>query len=334
MSLTITSKDLQNTKNRIFFILGTSRSGSTLLQSMLSSHSKLVVPPETHFFYSYKHLKNEFEQSNDKASFRDRLIDFWYQNRTRIRDLDLPKMDVLDQARNLNLTDPLELFSLQLTMYRVQRKKLIVGEKTPRHMLHIPEILAAYPNAKIISLFRDPRAKAYSEIKAQFGSSSVQVATNRWRKYIQIHERFEKELDDHQYLMLRYADLIADVEGVLQIICDFLGVSFEEQMMNYYDRDETGFAKSEISWKKQTLKPIKKNKNEEWKSALTDWQIALIENSAGDYLKKMNYQKWSESSLPFPKKMLWRTVDYCRSVRETLTGSRKEGYSDPNKFNF
>jgi hypothetical protein len=221
---------------------------------------------------------------------------------------------------------------LQLTMYRVQRDKMIAGEKTPRHMLHIPEILSACPDAKIISLFRDPRAKAYSEIKAQFGSPSVLVSTNRWRSYVQVHELLKQELDENQYLMLQYSDFISDVEGVLQKVCDFLDVSFDEEMLNYYQRDETGFADGEKSWKKQTLKPIQKNKNEEWKSELTDWQIALVENSAGDYLEKMNYQKWEIKPLPSPKRLFWQTVDYGRSVRAALTGSRKEGYIDPNKF--
>ncbi len=132
--------------------------------------------------------------------------------------------------------------------------------------------------------------------------------------------------------MLQYTDLISDAEGELQKICDFLGVSFEEQMLSYYKRDETGFAKGEASWKKQTLRPIQKNKNEEWKSGLTNWQIELIEIIAGEYLEKMNYQKRNTKSPPFLKKMLWKTVDYSQSIRAALTGSRKEGYCSPNKF--
>lgn len=332
MSLSITQKDLQNTKDRIFFLLGTSRSGSTLLQSMLSSHSKLIIPPETHFFNSYQHLKKQFNRVTDKGVFRDRLIEFWYENKTRIRDAGLSKKDVLREAKKLNLSDPIDLFTLQLTMYRVERNNMILGEKTPRHMLHIPEILSSYPEAKIISLFRDPRAKAYSEIKARFGSPSVVVSTKRWRKYVQIHEQCEKKLPDHQYMMLRYSDLISDVKETLRMICNFLEVSFEEQMLTYYDREETGFAKGEKSWKKQTLKPIQGNKNEEWKSSLKDWEIGLIENSAGQYLEYMNYQKRVDPILGLPKKIFYQSVDFSRSIWSTLSGSRDEGYSDPNKF--
>lgn len=332
--MSITQKDLEDTRDRIFFLLGTSRSGSTLLQSMLSSHSKLVIPPETHFFHSCQNLKKQFSRSGNKEEFRDKLIEFWYDNKTRIRDGGLNKNDVLREAKKLGISNPVDLFTLQLTMYRVERDKKIVGEKTPRHMMHIPEILNSYPKAKIISLFRDPRAKAYSEIKAQFGSSSVMISTKRWRKYVELHDQFKEELPDHQYMMIRYSDLISNVEDTLRTVCNFLKVSFEEDMLNYYNREETGFAKGEKSWKKQTLKPLQENKNEEWKSSLKDWEIALIEKTASDYLEKMDYPKWLESGLGFPKQLFYQSVDFSRSVWSTLTGLRDEGYVDPNRFKY
>lgn len=296
-----------------------------MLQSMLSSHSKLVIPPETHFFHSYQNLKKHFSHSMDGEEFRHKLIEFWYENKTRLRDMGLSKDDVLREAKKLDLSDPIDLFTLQLAMYRVERNKMIAGEKTPRHMLHIPEILSTYPEAKIISLFRDPRAKAYSEMKAQFGSSSVLISTRRWRKYVQVHEQLQKELPDHKYMMLLYSDLISDVEGTLRRICNFLGVSFEVEMLTYYDRDETGFAKGEKSWKKQTLKPVQMNKNEEWKSSLKDWEIALIEETAGPYLKKMDYNKWLDPTFGLPKKIFYQSVDFSRSVWSTLSRFKKRG---------
>lgn len=301
---------------------------------MLSSHSKLIIPPETHFFHSYQNLKKEFQEADHKDLFRKKLIDFWYDHKTRIRDIGLSKEQLLKEAKRLDISDPIDLFTLQLTMYRTERGKAIIGEKTPRHMLQIPQILESFSNAKIITLFRDPRAKAYSEIKTQFGSPSVLISTNRWRNYVRAHERLENELPSHQYMMLQYLDLVSDVEGTLKKICTFLGIQFEEQMLNYYDREEIGFAEREQSWKKQTLKPLQKNKNEEWKSGLTDWQIALIEDSAGNHLEKMDYESWDRATLSRPKKLFYQSVDLCRSIWSTISGSRTEGYHDPNHFKF
>lgn len=331
VSIEITLNDLEETENRMFFIAGTSRSGSTLLQSMLNSHSEMVIPPETHFFHSFAHLENEFRKAAPKGPFPKKIIDFWYDQKTRIRDLGLDKSEVLTLAKKLGVESPLDLFTAQLTLYRKQRDKRIIGEKTPRHILQEEEILNAYPKAKIITMFRDPRAASYSEIKADFGSPSVAVTTRRWRKYVEMHERLQRELPSNQYMMLRYSDLIADVPGVLQSICDFLGVKFEETMLEYYKRDEIGFAEGEKSWKEGTLKPIQKNKNEEWKSALKDWQIALIEDTAGKYLQKLGYRE-NGKSLSIVKKLFFQCVDLGRSAWATVTGSRKEGYKDPHTF--
>ncbi len=300
---------------------------------MLSSHREIVIPPETHFFHSAADLEQKYSNCENREGFKNRLFDFWYDQKTRLRDLGLDKKEALSQAKELKLTAPTDLFNLQLTMYRKERDKDIVGEKTPRHILQVPAILKAYPNAKIISMFRDPRATAWSEIKAHFGSPSVYVTTRRWREYVEMHQQLQNELPKNQYMMLRYQDLIEDSEEMLKRICGFLGVDFQPQMLEYYKREERGFAEGEKDWKKGTLKPIQKNKNEEWKSALKPWQIALVERTAGSELEEMGYRK-SEYSLSFSKNLFYQCLDFSRSIRATLTGARKEGYADPDKFKF
>lgn len=333
MSIQITQSDLKQTHDRIFFIVGTSRSGSTLLQSMLSSHRDIVIPPETHFFHHAADLEQKYLSSDDREAFRNRLFDFWYDQKTRLRDLGLDKKAAIRWSKELTLTSPADLFNLQLTMYRKERDKSIVGEKTPRHILQVPEILKAYPNAKIISMFRDPRATAWSEIKAQFGSPSVYVTTRRWREYVEMHQQLQIELPEDQYMMLRYQDLIEDAEGMLNRICDFLRVDFQQQMLEFYNRDEKGFAEGEKSWKKGTLKPIQKNRNDDWKTALEPWQIALVEKTAGSRLQEMGYEK-SEYSLSFSKNLFYQCLDFSRSIWATITGAREEGYAYPDESKF
>ncbi len=329
----ITQQSLKATEERFFFILGTSRSGSTLLQSMVNSHSKMVIPPETHFFHSARNLIRQFGRASDKERFAEKLLSFWYDEKTRIRDLGLSGGDVQRAAKQLSISHPVDLFTLQLTMYRMLRQKEIVGEKTPRHILHVPEILKAYPKAKIISMFRDPRATAYSEIKAHFGSPSVIVTTKRWKRYVQMHEKLSRELPKAQYMMLRYQELIDDPKRTLQEVCDFLEVDFEPAMLEYYNRDEKGFAAGEQSWKKGTLKPIQKGKNTEWKKELSPWQVSLVEQTAGEQLNTLDYAKLGEG-LSFPKNRYYWCLDYSKSIWATLSGAREEGYTEPTKLTF
>lgn len=300
---------------------------------MLSSHSDVIVPPETHYFFSSAEVDQKFAQAENKEEFCQKLIDFWYTGKTRMGDLGLDKQEILHHAERLELWTTIELYNLHLTLYRKQRNKQILGEKTPLHILHLPEILKAFPEAKIISLFRDPRAAAYSEIKAYFGSPSVLVTTDRWRRYVKIHFERKKTMSAEKYMMLQYWELIRSTEDILKEVSNFLGINFEPQMLEYYKRDEKGFAKGESEWKSGTLKPLQEGKNKEWRKGLQEWQVALIEEHAGEYLSKMGYEPTTER-LSFFKKWFFVAVDVRRSYWATFTNSRDEGYNEPVNIKF
>lgn len=330
LSRNLNQKDLEQTREHIFFILGTSRSGSTLLQSMLNMHSKLTIPPETHFFHSYRVLETNYNNRDISG-----LIDFWQDNKTRMKDLQLPKKLLHNLSSKLGIKTPAQLFDLYLTLYRLLRNKKVVGEKTPKHIRHVKEILSVYPKAKIISMFRDPRATANSEINAMFGSPSVVVSTRRWSEYVKIHFQLKKELPESTYMMIQYRDLIANPEKTLREVTAHLGWEFEEQMLHYYRRDktETGYSKLESDWKNETFEPLKNNKNEKWKQQLSFIQIALVEKIAEPWLKKMGYSKkgWR---LPYVILYVLGLWDLRKSLWAQLKNERDEGYLEPDKDSF
>jgi hypothetical protein len=323
--LHLSKGDLQQTSDNIFFIVGTSRSGSTLLQSMLNSHEQITIPPETHFFHSFRGVCRKFYRASCEKRFRKELIEFWCRKKTRLGDLQLCEKKLKETAERLGLHTPVDLYNLHLTLYRKNRGKKIVGEKTPKHILHTEQILTAFPKARIISLFRDPRAVAHSEKCVQFGSPSVFITSKRWRKYVKMHHHLKEELSEKQYITLRYCDLIQDPSSVLQKISSFLGIQFRESMLQYHKREEKGFAEQENSWKNETLEPLKKDKNREWVGSLTEAEVAIIEATAGKYLDSMKYQ--NKTTLPTRIKSIpFFLVDYGKSVQATILGTRKEEY--------
>jgi len=323
--LRISKKDLEQTSENIFFIVGTSRSGSTLLQSMLNSHGNITIPPETHFFHSSKGIRKKYFKAKCEKRFRKELIEFWCRKKTRLGDLQLCENRLKENAGKLGIHTPIDLYNLHLTLYRKIRGKDIIGEKTPKHILHTEDILKAFPKAKIISLFRDPRAVAHSEKCVQFGSPSVFITSKRWRKYVKMHHHLERELPADQYLTLRYCDLIKNPKSELVKISSFLGVPFQNKMLRFHKREEKGFAEQEKSWKNETLEPLKKDKNKEWVTALSDHEVAIIEATAGKYLDSMKYRNKTSLYCRF-KSIPFLIFDYSKSVQATILGTRKEEY--------
>ena len=327
----ISQSELKRVKDNLFFVVGPSRSGTTLLQVMLSSNQRVTIPPETHFFHHLPRLKRHFgEHLDEKAKWQ--LINYWQDYDSRMRDLGLSKILIKDAVAHCSPASLEELFITYLTLYGKQRGKSVIGEKTPRHIMHVDSILKAFPNAKIIALFRDPRATALSEMKAAFGSPSVYVTARRWARYAARHRSYAQNLPDDQYMMIRYEDLISEPEAMLKSISSFLQIPFEEQMLKYYERSgrEKGFPDHE-HWKAGTDRPIQKDRNQRWREELDPQEIELIQNKAGAYMQEMGYEL-TENECSELQLGTYRICDYARSIFSTITGARKQGYREPGYF--
>lgn len=327
----IRQSELEGVKHNIFFIVGPSRSGTTLLQVMLSSHQHITIPPETHFFHHLPRLKKHFGDSLDEKG-KWQIVKYWQDYHSRMRDLGLSKILIKDAVAQCNPYTLEELFIIYLTLYGKNRSKTVIGEKTPRHIMHVEDILKAFPKAKIIALFRDPRATALSEKKASFGSPSVYVTARRWVKYAARHLAYSQELPDDQYMMVRYEDLIQKPESILKSISSFLNVPFEEQMLKYYERaeHEKGFPEHE-RWKTGTEKPIQKDRNQRWKQELTPEEIQLIQRKVSGYMEELGYELM-KNELTEWQLNTFQVYDFARSVLSTLSGSRRQGYREPGHF--
>ena len=329
----LTEQDLQRIRKNLFFVVGTSRSGTTLLQAMLSSHSEITLPPETHFFHEAANLKKHFPPPLDDDD-RKKLVGYWQGNRTRMRDLSLSTIHIQDAAEKFKPNSIADFFLLNLALYANIRGKTKIGEKTPRHIRHVEEMLEFFPDAKIIALFRDPRAAALSEINASFGSPSVAVTARRWKEYVNLHLEYEAHLPANQYMMIRYEDLIEEPEAYLQQLCDFLEVPFEVEMLRYYQRgkDEKGFPEHE-KWKTGTMQPVQKDRNERWERELSENQVQLVEYLAGGLMDKLGYERlYSANDIASSRLQVYRLWDFSKSIVATITGSRKQGYREAGRF--
>jgi hypothetical protein len=306
--------DIRQTEANLFFIVGTSRSGSSLLQAMLNSHSEIVIPPETHFFYYEREYRRRLRSRLGSSKIED-LANFLFDERQRLADLNINRTHLLAACQEYDIVNPYKLFSLVLTQYRLMKGAVIAGEKTPRHILFTNDLAQKYPRAKFLFLFRDPRAKAESERRAPFGSSSVFISSRRWRRYTDMYKRFAKEHNSDRHRLLLYRDLVKNPEETLHELAQFLDVKFEEGMLRYYERSkhQQGFPKRE-SWKKGTWKPIQESYLDRWRDRLDPKEIALIEYVAGSQLDEMKYVSYQRQK--YRKRQLLTTwlKDYKKGI--------------------
>jgi hypothetical protein len=214
------------------FIVGCPRSGTTLVQALLARHPDVYTLPETAFF---EHLFADLEWrwGDHRAQPRRRR---WRQHlglmRKEVRPSIVPLLRSLGSKRapirhvpfNSNtcavkFIDLLDALALQAGCPQWV-------EKTPNHLLYMPEIDACAPDARFIHVIRPGAdvlaslADAYLRFENDdaFGGGSVHWA-RRWNRAMQIHEACLGRAN-HTFVFLE--DLVQEPDSEWARICQFL----------------------------------------------------------------------------------------------------------------
>lgn len=286
------------------FIVGNSRSGTTMMGRMFARNSRVHTFGELHFF----------EQMVDAATVLERpvwpdteLITMLERLLTSSREgLFFPVMPglytadaqtILSEAENL---DPISAYAAFITHETTAEGMTVPCEQTPRYLYQAEEILAAFPEARMICLVRDPRAVLLSQKnkwkRRKLGASSMPFfwALRAWVNYHPYTmsmmwasaSRRAKKLEKHdRFTVVRFEDLIEEPAETMQQLSTFAGVSFEPEMLNVAqigsssgqdNPDQVGVDKSRLST---------------WQGGgLSNGEIAICERTANNEMITWDYE--------------------------------------------
>lgn len=260
------------------FVIGSARSGTTLLQLMLNAHPRLSIIGELHFFSQIRGLRRlvpTLAGSDD--------IDRVFELLPRTYGLKyLAGVDGFDEvlrtARYKLKTSEAPsyemLYKLLITGFAERKGAVRSGEKST-NLSCLEDLVGIFPGCKIIHTVRDPRANVASRLKVRWASDDVITNAIKWRMGISSVQRFARQGHGEDLLEIRYEDLVTDPVGTLQIICDFLDQDFDHGMLDYY-QSAGRFVDSE-PWKHGTLNPVYRSAMQAWRHELSPNQIWLVE---------------------------------------------------------
>jgi LPS sulfotransferase NodH len=209
----------------LVFLVGCPRSGTTWLQKLLASHTKVRTGEESHFFSLYigpqlrawKSQKlHHFNAgvghaAGPPAYFREE--EFLAILKKYVLELLRP---LIDQLR------PDELFL----------------EKTPSHALFIPEIKELLPESRFIHLLRDPRDVVASLMAvsrswgATWAPNDAKTAAAMWVQHVQAVQSSSRNLPDGDIYQVNYENLWTSPSDTLKDLATFLGLSWNEDAIN------------------------------------------------------------------------------------------------------
>ncbi|MGI8460930.1 MAG: sulfotransferase family protein [Solirubrobacterales bacterium] len=282
------------------FVVGVTRSGTTLLRLMLDAHPLLAIPPETHFVPDLV----EVFQDADSPTVDDTLAAI--EGNRRWGDFHVDAAELrgrLEQIEPLNVSDSLRAF---YELYAEKQGKERWGDKTPIYINRMLLIQRALPEARFIHLIRDGRDAALSRAKRVLTDPTpIPKVAERWKNRI-LRAREQADRLPY-YLELHYEDLIRDTEATLRTICEFIDLPFDEAMLTYYEGAEERMAEMardlpsegdkplrpadhRVEAHKLTQKPPDPSRLGRWRENMSEQDQEAFEGVAGDLLEELGYE--------------------------------------------
>ncbi len=273
------------TDNTPFFIIGSGRSGTTLLRLILTGHSRIHVPPETWFILP---LVAEFPPTRvlgpDEVSKAVEII----TSHRRWADMEIASLDFARSASGLKQPRLVDVINL---IYRTQLErshKVRLGDKTPPYINIVGELGALYPGAKFIHLIRDGRDVAISFVDAKIGGRSYEGKRFEWTRAIRLGLAYRNSPFAGQILEVRYEDLVSDVQATIERVCAFLDEDFEPQMLDWSGRIGLVPAR-ERNIHSKLGQPISGGVVAAWRKRLSAFECFCMEANIHRELRRLGY---------------------------------------------
>lgn len=287
-------------KEAPIFITGLHKSGTTLLRSLLDGHPDLqIIPFESHFFPLAGYwTANEYQYSRPKTIDRERFVDFvGYSNSKSDKYGDNFAEGMVDLGRFESAFQVAETAtkqawaeayyqSLRGAIYPKVEGRMV--EKSIENFEYISELRQFFPGAKFIHIVRNPydnlvSLRKFKSIGTGYPLLSRLMPAMQQQYY---HLYRNREFDD--YKVLRYEDLVQDVEGSMRAIAAFLELSWSEQLLN-----PTLMGKSwgGNSMKGTQFKGVSAQKTAAWKAEISPLEITLLNRAIPFVFEDFGYEK-------------------------------------------
>ncbi|HWY93839.1 MAG TPA: sulfotransferase [Steroidobacteraceae bacterium] len=223
------------------FILGLPRSGSTLIEQILSSHSQVEGTMELPVIPQLVQDLQGRERTDSTPRYPGLLAELAAEDFTRLG----------------------EKYLSDTRVYR--RGKPFFIDKMPNNFRHLGLIHLILPNAKIIDARRDPLACCFSNYKQLFASGqqftySIDHIARYYRMYVELMAHWDCALPG-RILRIRHEDVVDDLDANVRHILEFCELEFEQGCVEFYKTERTVHSASS----EQVRRPLYREGVDQWR---------------------------------------------------------------------
>lgn len=280
------------------FIVGPSRSGTSMLREVLNRHPDVWITRETHYFDDIR------RRSSDPTAIEDyflRVGSIAYGAQADATDLDA-RLRLRASAARLGGSG--DAYFEAFCRERADREgKSRWGEKTPRHVFRVDELLTAFPDAQVICMARDPRAVVASyrdwtrrpelspDVDSPFSADRERARSSyglllsclMCKSALAAGLRAARKHGPHRVRVVRFETLVRTQRRQLSELCDWLGLPFDEAMLDvplvqssYASGSATGISSAPV---------------ERWRTTLSEQEMRTIEGACRSVMRPLWYER-------------------------------------------
>ena len=287
---------------KIIFVVGNSRSGTTMLSRILGKNTEVHTFQEIHFFewmVASQNLNNTITR-DDAIQLLNKLIGIQAESFYEQENLSKYTHESQNILKGIKapVYSALDVYHYFLIYWTQKQNKTTPCEQTPKNLYYIEEILNNFENPKIINMVRDPRSILLSQknkwkrkflglkempfmesIRAWTLYHPITIAT-LWKSAINMATGYNQK----QVLTIKFEELITNPKQHVQEICKYCEIEFSEDMLNI---PQVG---SSVGQDDSDKKGIDKSKLSTWnKGEISNTEIYIAQKIAKKQMENMGY---------------------------------------------
>lgn len=272
------------------FVTGCPRSGTTLLQLMVSSHPEISICPETLSLQTLVEqcpVRGELTESQTEhlkhIILSDAKLGAWRIDCDRY-------LDEVRRYESITLRAAIE-HMLKFWRDATRPSAHIIGNKKEFYLKYAELIMEMFPNARFVSIVRDGRAVVSSMIRhIDVLRDNVHRSVLMWRWLVHRGRNLAIRYPA-SFREVRYETLVENPEATCREICEFIGVPYSAQMLAYHGSDvrARGVLQGHDEKHRFTEQQVTGERTDRWREELTAEQIRVIELLAGRELEMCGY---------------------------------------------
>lgn len=291
-----------------FAIVGTPRSGTTLVQALANGLPGVVVPPETHFLSLFAEGMSERHRFPiGEQQLREEVRAFATLPTSAGLEIDA---DGIVERLDRTARGPIAVY--RAVVESLDPSAEVLGEKTPDHLLWWRPLTAHDPLLRLVWVLRDPRAVTASSRGLPFGMDRDALIAERWRQDQRQLARARRALGPDRLLVLRYEEVVQEPDAAQRALADLLELSMLGPAPG-----PTGVGTHHPweHWKARTLERPTTARIRAWETAMTHREVAGVEAICSPGMRALGYEPVTSASDRARASLLEPPGDRLRRLR-------------------